>query len=247
MPDDYRSNSCFFVVLVSMGLLKKAGKSLLYFVAVFSLLMLALSFTDLPYYAYHSLGVLEEDSLAPPPEYIVVMGGDGMPAPSTLIRLYYAALSANKFPRSKIILAMPMNGENDHYQLDLMARELMVKGIEKNRIMYAPNGFNTRSQAMEIANMLSAHLNEQLVIITSPEHVFRSKKTFEKVGFTNVGGLPAFEKPGDEITLRDDLENDSPRIKNLSLRYNMWSYLHYEILVIREYLAISYYWLKGWI
>jgi hypothetical protein len=31
------------------------------------------------------------------------------------------------------------------------------------------------------------------------------------------------------------------------LRYNMWSYLHLELFVFREYCAIGYYKLKGWI
>lgn len=230
-----------------MNYFKKAIQAFLLFLGALTFIMILLSFTDIPYYAYHSLGVLENDSLAPPPENIVVMGGDGMPAPSTLIRLYYAAATAKKYPETKIIIAMPMNGNNDHHQLDLMAKELIIKGIDKKRIHYEPNGFNTRSQALETAKILSGELHQRLVIITSPEHVFRSTKSFEKAGFTDVGGLPAFEKPGDENTLKDDMESDDPRVKNLSLRYNMWSYLQYEILVIREYLAIAYYWTKDWI
>lgn len=230
-----------------MNFLKKSLIGSLIFFGSVSIIMLILSFTDIPYYAYHSLGVSEEDSLAPPPENIVLMGGDGMPAPSTLIRLYYTAEIAKKYPKSEIILAMPMNAENDYHQLELMKRELLLKGIKEKRISYEPNGFNTRTQAVETAELLADELNQRLLIITSPEHIYRCEKSFEKVGFTNVGGLPAFEKPGDEITLKDDLKTEDPRVKNLSLRYNMWSYLHYELLVLREYVAIAYYWIKGWI
>lgn len=230
-----------------MEFLNKAVKSFLLFLGAIFLIMITLSFTDIPYYAYHSLGVLEDDSLAPPPENIVVMGGDGMPAPNALIRLYYTAEVAKQYPETQIILALPMNGKSDFHQLDLMAEELKLKGIKARRIIYEPHGFNTRTQAVETAKLLSDKLHERLLIITSPEHMFRSTKAFEKVGFTNVGGLPAFEKPGNEITLKDDLETEDPRVKNLSLRYNMWSYLHYELLVVREYAAIAYYWIKGWI
>src|SRR5690606_32972353 len=141
-------------------------------------------------YAYHKLGVSENDTTHNSPDYIVVMGGDGMPAPNGLIRLYYAAEIAKKHAQSKIILALPMNENEDFTQLDLMAKELNLKGILCNRILYEPHGFNTRSQAIEISKILSKEKNKRLMIVTSPEHMYRAKKTFEKVGFTNIGGLP---------------------------------------------------------
>ncbi|MFT4544950.1 MAG: hypothetical protein ACI9EQ_001416, partial [Bacteroidia bacterium] len=61
----------------------------------------------------------------------------------------------------------------------------------------------------------------------------------------NVGGLPSFEKPINARKLKDRKNPDESA--PLSWRYNVWSYLKYELLVTREYCAITYYKLKGWI
>lgn len=209
--------------------------------------MLVLSFTDIPYNAYHALGNPKNDTTEIAPKNIVLMGGDGMPAPNALIRLYYTAEVAKKFPNAKIIIAHPMNQNNNYKQLELMSRELVLKGIDSSRIIFEPNGFNTRSQALEISRILKGEKKMELLIVTSPEHIFRTSKCFEKLGFYNVRGLPTFEKPSDEESLTDKKSKKKKKLKNLAFRYNMWSYLNYEILILREYAAISYYWLKGWI
>lgn len=86
-----------------------------------------------------------------------------------------------------------------------------------------------------------------VLIITSPEHMYRAVKSFQKAGFGEVGGEPAFGNDLSEQDIEDDEEATDTRIKNSNLRYNMWSYLQYEIMVVREYLAIAYYYVKGWI
>ncbi|MBC8319261.1 MAG: YdcF family protein [Bacteroidetes bacterium] len=227
-----------------MNTFKKIFSWLFFIFGIFSFLFFILSFTDLPYYAYHNLGT-GHSSLSENPDIIVVLGGSGMPSPDGLIRTYYASEAANEYQNAKIIIALPYNVDDSLYQLNLMARELIVKGIDSMRIVYEPMGTNTRTQAVNIASMLKINKEQlALLIITTPEHMYRSVKTFKKVGFTKVGGLPTFEKPIDEIKLED--ANEKERI-NLSFRYNMWSYLNYELLVLREYCAIIYYKLKGWI
>lgn len=210
-------------------------------------LLLVLSFTDIPYYAYHRLGTVNS-SFSGKPDVIVVLSGSGMPSPDGLIRIYYAAESANKFKSAEIVIAMPYNEEDSLFQLNLMAHELIIKGVDSLRIRYEPTGFNTRTQATNVALMYS-NLKTELtfVLITSPEHMYRAIKSFKKAGLTKVGGIPAFEQPSDEEMLKDKDKSKDIRIKQLSLRYNMWSYLNYELLVFREYIAIAYYKLQGWI
>ncbi|MCX6223697.1 MAG: hypothetical protein NTV01_02930 [Bacteroidia bacterium] len=77
--------------------------------------------------------------------------------------------------------------------------------------------------------------------------MYRSVKAFIKAGFTDVGGLSAFDKPIEPGKAMDKENTKDIRVKSLSLRYNIWSYLHYELIVIREYFAVAYYKLKGWI
>jgi uncharacterized SAM-binding protein YcdF (DUF218 family) len=213
---------------------------------IFSFLILLLSFTDIPYYAYYWLGTSNAE-LNKNPDVIAVLGGSGMPSPDGLIRTYYAAEYALKYKEAKIIIALPSNENGSLKQLNLMAHELIIRGVDSSRITYEPLGFNTHSQAVNIASRFKEKSQLSLLIITSPEHMYRSIKTFKKTGFDNVGGIPAFEKPIDEEKVKDKENTKDTRVKNLSLRYNMWSYLNYELIVLREYSAISYYKIKGWL
>jgi uncharacterized SAM-binding protein YcdF (DUF218 family) len=215
----------------------------------FAVLLLVLSFTDIPYFAYYYLGT-SSPKITHDPDLIVVLGGAGMPSPDGLIRVWYASNAAREYKKAQIIIALPYNenGKDSLHQLDLMARELIVKGIDSSRIHYEPLGFNTRSQALNVAAGFAGSKGWlYLLVVTSPEHMYRSVKTFQKAGFAHVEGLPTFEVPIDEERARDKEDAKDPRVKNLAFRYNMWSYLSYELLVFREYSAITYYKLKGWI
>ena len=225
--------------------LLKLFKWIFYITGVFAFIMLLLSFTDIPYYAYHNLAMVDA-KLESSPDIIVIPGGTGMPSPDGLIRTYYGAEAANEFKNAKIIIALPYNNGIDSLcQLNLMAKELLLKGVDFSRIEYEPLGFNTRSQAVNIGQRPDIDKDKMSVlIVTTPEHMYRTVKTFQKVGFAKVGGMPAFEKPVDEDKLDDKKEMKDV---NLSFRYNMWSYLNYELLVLREYTAIAYYKMRGWI
>lgn len=219
-------------------------KKLLLFLGACSAVFIVLSFTSIPYWAYYGLAATE-DQLELTPSAIVIMGGDGMPSPSGLMRLYNGIQKAIEHPMSNVIIALPYNEYDSTFQLRLMASELVQKGVDPNRIIFAANGFNTRSQALEIKAL--ADTAAPILIVSSPEHMYRSIHSFRKVGFQIVGGSPSFEKPSDEKKLKDETNQDKTKVRNLALRYNMWSYMKYEIIVLREYTAISYYWLKGWI
>lgn len=216
-------------------------------IGFFSLMALIFSFTDIPYYAYHRLGT-SNAKMTRTPEVIVILSGSGMPSPDGLIRAYYGVQAARKYPRAKIIIALPYNEGDSLKSLKLMANELIIKGIDSSRIEYEPYGFNTRSQALNIASRFTDEKTRiSMALITSPEHMYRSVKTFKKAGFANVGGLAAFDLPIEPEKAMDTDKNRDIRVKSLSLRYNMWSYLHYELTVLREYFAIGYYKIKGWI
>ena len=227
------------------GTVHKWFRAVAFAISLLAVLFVALSFTSLPYWAYFGLASVE-DKLDQKPTHIVVMGGDGMPSPSGLMRTYYGIKQAVEHPDAKIILALPYNEDDSTWQLSLMAHEFVIKGIDSSRIIFEPKGFNTQSQAAAIANLIS-NKTDPVLIVTSPEHTYRCLATFRKVGFSNVGGSPTFEMPSDEEMLKDKTEDEKKRVRNLSLRYNMWSYMQYEIIVMREYCAITYYWLNGWI
>jgi uncharacterized SAM-binding protein YcdF (DUF218 family) len=216
-------------------------------IGVFAFMLFILSFTDLPYNAYHRLGT-SNSGLDRDPDVIVLLGGSGMPTPDGLMRTWYAAEAARKYPDARIIIAHPVSRQDSLKQLELMADELIVKGIDSLRITFEPLGFNTHSQALNIAEMLAGAKDTIcLLLVTSPEHMYRAVRSFRKAGFRDVGGVAAFEKPVDEGQVSDKSKSGDVRVKSISLRYNMWSYLVYELLVMKEYTAIAYYKLKGWI
>ncbi|MBA7535770.1 hypothetical protein ES705_28028 [subsurface metagenome] len=133
-----------------------------------------------------------------------------------------------------------------------MAHELIIRGIDSTRLLFEKSGHNTRTQALKIIDMLGDFSVDSIAIriVTSPDHMFRSVATFRKAGFKYVGGRPSFEQAIDEeMLLRKNITKDQLKTetRKLNLRYNMWNYLKYEIIVLREYCAIVYYKLRGWI
>lgn len=212
---------------------------------VFAIFFVLLSFTDLPYYAYHNLGLVEIHDTKNV-KNIIVLGGDGMPSPSGLIRSYFGIQAAKENPNARIYIALPKNEDGSLRQLEMLAAEFTSKGISRDLIHFESEGYNTYSQAVNLGKMIN-YKDEKTLIVTSPEHMYRAVNCFRKVGFKQVNSLPTFEIPSDEETLEKKNKKGKKESEHLSLRYNMWSYMIYEIKVLREYFAISYYWLKGWI
>lgn len=223
------------------------GKWFFRAIGALAFLMVVMSFTDIPYYAYHYLGTCNA-KLYHKPDAIVLLGGGGMPSPDGLIRCYYAAEAAREDTSAEIIIALPYDKDDSLQQLNLMKKELVIRGVDPSRISFEPLGFNTHSQAENIAARYAERKSGMnLLLVTSPEHMYRSVKVFSRLGFGRVGGRAAFENPVDEEMAADTGSGSDPRVKSVALRYNMWSYLQYELLVLKEYCAITYYKLKGWI
>jgi uncharacterized SAM-binding protein YcdF (DUF218 family) len=207
-----------------------------------------LSFTDIPFKAYYWLGTSGAD-LTRKPDYIVLLGGVGMPSPEDLIRIYTVAGAWKQVPDAKVIIAFPNDTAKQQFSPELMmASELIMRGVDSSMILFEKEGISTRTQAENISEMFDLNSIDTIGIriVTSPEHMFRAVRTFRKIGFKYVGGTPAFESVVDENKLiRGKKKYSEKKLQNI--RYNMWSYLKYEITVVREFCAICYYKLRGWI
>jgi len=209
-------------------------------------IMCLLAFTSLPYWARYSLGV-HKGKYNFKPGYIIMLGGNGMPSEDNLMRLYYTADIGTKYNLAKIILAHP-----DSMIYGKMKKELIIKGIDSTRIFFETKGKNTRAEALNIAAVFPEAVNAKVVIVSSPEHIYRAFLVFRKAGFTNIGACPSFEN---DVSI--DLTYDERKLggrkhipdiaKNISMRYNFWSYFKLEITCLREYMALGYYYIKGWI
>lgn len=236
-------------------------------------LSVVLAFTSAPFWMWYGLSV-SKAGVNRPPDYIVVLGGGGMPSESGLMRCWYAAKTANYFTRAKVIIALPGDVNDSLSSIIGMKKEILIRGIESRRIILEDSGTNTRAQALNILkgitnieqrmsnNESNRHsifnpsilqsFSPSVLIVTSPEHLRRAVLTFKKAGFQKVDGLPAFEEAIEsDITFKGKRLGGRlwvPDIGNsITLRYQFWTQLHYEELLLRELLALAYYKVKGWI
>ena len=220
---------------------------------VFFVIVLFLSFTSLPFWGYYWLGT-SQSKISGKPDYIVLLGGGGMPSESNLMRAFFVFKAATASPESRIIISIPGNPTDSTSTARLVAAELIRKGIDKQRILYEELGTNTRSQAIHLQKFNSESLTiKSILLVTSPEHMRRAVLVFKKTGFTQVSALPAFENALEaNLKFKDDELGGNKTIipdigNNTEVRYQFWNHLRYEILIAREMAALGYYWLRGWI
>ncbi len=224
-------------------------KRILISFGIILLIMVVLSFTSLPFWMYYNLGVSSK-TINNSPDFIIVLGGGGIPSESGLMRTHKASIISKRYPEAIVIIALPGDTTNASSSIQLMKNELIERGTDSLRILLEPNGVNTRMQAMEIAKLIK--LDSDILIITSPDHMFRSVLVFEKLGMNNTYGDAAFENAIESnLLFYDDKLGGNTLIpevgNNTQLRYQFWNHFKYQIIVYREYMAIAYYKLKGWI
>jgi uncharacterized SAM-binding protein YcdF (DUF218 family) len=246
-------------------MLKTSRKVLKILLVVFGsvfLLQIILALTSAPFWIWYGMGT-KHAGISRPPDYIVVLGGGGMPSESGLMRCWYADKAADFFPDAKIIIALPGDTADSLSSINGMKKELILRGIAPERIILEDSGTNTRAQAMNIHHMTSppnplsfrrgsAGGEAALLLVTSPEHLYRAVLVFKKAGFLKVDGLPAFEEAIEaDITFKGKKLGGRRWVpdvgENITVRYQFWTQMHYEMLVVREWMATGYYWVKGWI
>lgn len=217
---------------------------------IFFLLCIILAFTTLPYYGIHWLGSSKSE-MRWVPQAIILLGGGGMPSESNLMRSWYTGMASENFPEATVVIAMPGKTDSPSGTPQRIKKELLLRGIQSDRIIFENEGTNTRSQAIHCKEILKK--KEAVLLVTAPEHMRRAVLSFQKAGFEKVNALPAFENATEaNLTFRDNElggnKNLLPEIgRNLSLRYQLWNHLRYEIILFREFMALGYYKLKGWI
>ncbi len=223
-----------------------------------------LAFTTAPFWIWYKMGV-KTAGINRPPDYIVVLGGGGMPSESGLMRCWYGAKAARRFNRAAVIVSLPGEAGDSLSSVNLMKKELAIRGVAPERILLEDSGTNTRAEAIQVLKLINRqdlksgntglqgnHGNRvNLLIVTSPEHLLRAVLTFKKAGFLKVDGLPAFEK-----TIECDLTFTRKKTggrkwmpdvgNNITVRYEFWRQMNYEFLALREYVALLYYKLQGW-
>lgn len=116
---------------------------------------------------------------------------------------------------------------------DLLAEVLLESGVPEERIILESLSQSTRQQAEQLEAVLSERGMQRFILVTSPIHMFRSLRVFRALG---LDPIPGPSQPHSE-----------------GMFPNRWSILPSDIAMdtsaaaMREYLAISYYWLRGWL
>ena len=228
-----------------MRYLRKIAKIIFLSLGIVFALMIALAFTSAPFFMHYRLGQNpNENAMMTRPTQVVMFGGASMPSEDNLMRLYHTAAMARHF-KIPVLLVHP---EDSLCQAE-MTRLLRQGGIDS--ILYMTKGANTRSQALELITAYPELAEKQFIVVTSPEHVKRTVKCLNKVGFQNVVGKAAYPGTVDfDLSLKKQKlgGNESiPSIESVKIRYTFFNYLKLEITCIREYFALAYYKIKGWI
>ncbi|HLN74654.1 MAG: YdcF family protein [Methylococcaceae bacterium] len=231
----------------------KVMRSILAALGIIFLILLIISFTTWPFWGYYWLGT-SKSRISGKPDYIILLGGGGMPSESNLMRAFFVFKAATDAPDSKIIISIPGDISDPNSTARLVAAELVSKGIDSMRIDYEQIGTNTRSQALQLQQFHSDRLmDKSILLVSSPEHMRRAVLVFQKAGFKNINALPAFENALEaNLYFKDeDLGGNKLPIPDIgnhtSVRYQFWNHLKYEILIAREMAALGYYKLRGWI
>jgi uncharacterized SAM-binding protein YcdF (DUF218 family) len=208
------------------------------------LVLALLAFTRMPFDAHRWLGTAAGECTSAP-DLIVVLGGSGMPSGPELLRLHRAAEVAGEWPNAALAVVHP----GDPAALNAMVDELVLRGVARSRIVPVNEGDNTRAQALVVVRTVA---HGQVAVVTAPENMYRSVLAFRKAGPATVCGVPAWDHAmyyafaygHRQIGGKDWVPNvsDAP-----GLRYTWWNYLKLEVTVLREWVAIAYYRLNGWI
>ncbi|GAB5539252.1 MAG: hypothetical protein Salg2KO_13550 [Salibacteraceae bacterium] len=202
-----------------------------------------LSFTSIPFWAHYNLSVTES-TLTSDPEQVIILSGGGMPSGDGLMKVFYASKLVRKYPEMEVVIALPNDTADSAGVKNIMLYKTALAGfgVDTGKVKWLKDGYNTRTQA--VASAGSKH--KPTIVLTEPVHTYRAVSAFRNVGFTQVQGIATHETALGEVGLSSS-KSELVEIRSLGLRYNVWSYIRYEVLVLREYTALSYYWLRGWI
>lgn len=228
-------------------MIKKLFKRFFVVLGMVFVLFLILAVTPAPFYMHYNLGKdpNQDTTYVFEPQLVIMMGGAGMPSASNLMRLYYTADLASYYD-CPVTIVLPFDSLC-HAEME----DFLVNQGVKNEIFHDTIGTNTRSQVLGLAENHLVLLTTNVMVVTSPEHLKRTIKCFNKAGFQQVRGVAAREGTVDfNLSLRNqNLKGKKyiPSVENTKLRYTFWNYLKLEIDTYREYIALFYYEIKGWI
>ena len=169
------------------------------------------------------------------PDWIIILGGGGIPSESGLIRCFYGAEAWKETSSATCIVSLSADENPEESSVGLMKQELLIRGVPASHIDMEWKAVNTRQQAHFIADAYGdAFRTGQVMIVSSPFHLRRAVMCFEKAGCRNLG-LRSASSIGTEAEMGP----------GIFFRYRLWSLLEDQVRIVRELVAIGWYSLKG--
>jgi uncharacterized SAM-binding protein YcdF (DUF218 family) len=185
---------------------------------------------------------------------IVVLGGATRPAfaPRPWVevleegdRVLYGAKLYREGKAPRIILSggrVDWLGNNEAPESADMAALMKPMGVPDAAIIQEPTSRNTRENAVNVKQIMDAQGIRKVLLVTSAMHMPRSLRIFQKLG---IDAIPA---PTDFLVSdrdRRDLQA-SPQALTLSFLPEA-EQLRNTTRVLKEYVGIVIYWLRGWV
>lgn len=189
------------------------------------------------YYAY------EEAARAPRADVIVVLGGNTQANRANWFEPYNRATAFDRIDRaaalylagraSKILLSGGAH-EGKVSEAQVMAKILRQRGIPESALILENESRYTYENAQFSDRIMQGLRLKRALLVTSALHMPRALATFKKRG---IDALPAASAP--QITLPEDEELNPwlPHIRSLEASRT----------IIKEYLGLFGYWLRGWV
>lgn len=116
---------------------------------------------------------------------------------------------------------------------ELMAGLLMDAGVPEERIVLETHSQSTKEQASRLKPVLDSNEIDSFVLITSPIHMRRSLAVFEGEGLEPI--------PSPSSLISEVFSDGSLGI------FPSWVALDISQAAFREYMALAYYWVRGWL
>jgi uncharacterized SAM-binding protein YcdF (DUF218 family) len=111
----------------------------------------------------------------------------------------------------------------------LLLDMLLEAGVPRERIVLESTSQSTREQAKKIKPLLDDHGIKSFLLVTSPIHMSRSVAVFKAHGMNPIPSPSAL------------------RFKSTIAILPSWIALDASQSAMREYMALGYYWVRGWL
>ena len=179
----------------------------------------------------------------PQADVIVVLGGNTQSNRANWFEPYNKATATDRLDRAaeiyfahrapRILLSgSALEGKTSEARI--MARTMRQKGIPDNALLLENEGRNTHENALRTHDMLKEHNLRTVLLVTSALHMPRAMASFHAQGISAVAaGLPP------QIIVPEDYMIDlwTPQLRSLEG----------SRAIIKEYLGMLAYWVRGWI